>query len=406
MRRQLLDFPLLSILLIIFASQNSATAKGLTFAELKQRSIEVENMTRVERESLQRNWQTFQALSEDQKQSYRLLHQELEADRKVGNQLNETLQTYELWLQTLAPGERVALREATSPVERLRIVREIKADKERRNQSRALNDPAEDSTRSRGRFWRNLAPPLSATELTAVMDALAAALPHSDQGDLKRFDPEHDRWLRYQRIIEASARQADGPQNWPNLNQQAAMAAAIPKSEPARVFKNLLEDQRRGQWARVIFSSCGDELARLRDPFRPKEIDLARVFEHLEPRDREKLMSVPKEWLKLELTRRYFRELENKDPEYQSVDKAGRDFFDFAKRFMGQAGFYRGGGPPGPGRRFSGPAGPRSGRPLRNDRDRDGPPPNRPPREDRGFQPPPPEGDRPQRRPDRPRDGE
>lgn len=371
------------VLVIGLVLQTPAVFAGLSSAELQQRSKEVESMTAIEREGLKRNWRAFQSLPQDRKQRYRQLHQQLENDRKSNNQLNHTMQTYAAWLQTLTPGQRADLRQATNSVDKLALVKQIKRDQEFRNETRALSEPAEDFSRNRWKALQGKAGPLTSAELNALFDALAGLLPASDREELSRLDAPRDKWIRYRRIIQMSAREAGGPQEWPSSDQQAAIVASISKSEQANRLKNFPDpQQRRGRWGMVIFSSISEELLKEHAPFQPKPEDLEHLFESMLNVDREALMRLPTDQMRRELMRKYSVDQQMSNNEFREFQKMEHEFRGFAWRFMSEAGFFGRGGPPGMG-------GGRFG-PPRNGRDgRDGPPPG-----DRDFRRPRGDGDR------------
>jgi len=75
---------------------------------LAERQQEVERMTPAEKEDLNEKCQKFAALSTDQQDQLRQLHQQLEIDPN-GERLRRVMQRYYDWLKTLTPGERADL---------------------------------------------------------------------------------------------------------------------------------------------------------------------------------------------------------------------------------------------------------------------------------------------------------
>jgi hypothetical protein len=355
-----------------FWMPSSSLAAGLTSAELSQRSQEIVSMTAAERDRLQRNWRTFQSLSDERKQHFRQLHEQLETDMKTGgSQLNHVMQTYAAWLQTLTPGQRADLRQAKTPKEKLELVRKIKADQDLRQESRALNEPSppHEFAPNRWRFWQRIALPLTTAELNAVIDALAQLLPNSEREAVEHLD----KWRRYQRVIQASATQADGPKNWPDREQQAAMLAAMGKSERAERFKGIREDEaRRRRFVAVIFSSLAAEMLADSAPFQPKSEDRERIFAELDNTSREEVMRLPAEKVPLELGRRFYRQQYENSAEFREFVDRQREFQMFFMRFWVEADVGGRFGIPGRGElgRFPPPGGRDGSPPEREFRDR------------------------------------
>lgn len=384
MRRLLRE--LTAIVVIALLWHSPSLFAGATSVDLRQRGKEVESMTTVERERLQRNWQQFQSLPEDRKQHFRQLHDQLEADFKSGgNQLNHTMQTYAAWLQTLTPGQRADLRQAKTAREKLDLVRRFKSVQDQRSESQALNEPrpGPDFEPHLWRKLRSIAQPLAQDELNKVMDALAESLPPNERNSIDQLDPKKDRWQRYRRIIQSSAVQAGGSQDWPDREQQAEMLAALAKSERAERLKAIKEEeQRRRRFVAVILCSFAADVLGELDAFQPKAEDRERLFEELDNTSREELMQLQPEQVPDALMRRYYRQRLQSSPEFQDFVKNQQQFKEFIGRFMNEAGM---GGPPRPpGGRDGPPPGDRF-------RDRDRPPPPRRGGDERG----PPPGRRP-----------
>lgn len=381
----------LTILVVIaWLCQSSSLFAGATSADLRQRGKEVESMTAVERERLQRNWQQFQSLPEDRKQHFRQLYEQLEADRKSGgSQLNHTMQEYEKWLHTLSPGQRADLRQAKTAREKLDLVRRFKSVQDQRGESQALSDPRAEQEFD-PRPWRNLrmiAQPLTQDELNKVMDALAESLPPNERNSIDQLDPKKDRWHRYRRIIQSSAAQAGGLQDWPDREQQAEMLAALAKSERAERLKAIKEEeQRRRRFVAVILCSFAADVQGELAAFHPKAEDHERLFEELDNTSREDLMQLNPEQVPDALMRRYYQRLQS-SPEFQDFVKNQQQFKEFLIRLKNEAGM---GGPPRP----PGPPHGRDGPPQGDRfRDHDRPPPPRRGGEERGppgRRPPPP----------------
>jgi hypothetical protein len=310
---------------------------GLTSQELRERSREIENMTAIDRDRLQRNWQMFQALAPDRKEHFRRLHQQIEEDRKGGGgQLYQTLETYRLWLQTLTPGERADLREAKDPVEKLKLVRRFKEEQDRQRKSRALDDPIWTGNPWRGRMFRS-GRTLTSREVKSVMQALADELPAAERENVEEFATFREKWRGYRRILEASIRQAGGAREWPTRKQQEAVRSAIKSTEQAKRLERIEEDAlRRRTFALTIVNSLLSEMFDDTQPYAPKKSDLESLFERLDHTERERLMRLPPHEMDQALVPKFFAE-KRSDPEYQDVFKTQQDFYAVTRRFFEEA---------------------------------------------------------------------
>jgi len=368
--------------------RNDCRAAELNSAELRQRGQDVAAMSVLDRDRLQRNWQTFQEMSPERRQHFRQLHDQLDADLKTGGKkLNHTMQTYSQWLQMLNPGQREDLRQAKNPAEKLDLVRKFKDEQDHQQESRVLagrDGPSPDP----GRFWRrsSRSKPLRRDELDAALQALVDTLPSGQRAELASIDGTAPNWSRYRQILQASARQAGGPKEWPNKDQEAAVLAAIKATEQgAKIKASTQELTRRDQFGLLFFSSFAAEMFAEMAPDQPQPGDLEKMYEQVDNTTREELLQLPLHEMNHELRRRYYKAQLESRPELQERQRVHREFQEFTRQFLTEADI--GGG-------FGRPGGPfRGGRPRGPDGD--GPPPDRGPG-DRG---PPPDrggpGDRP-----------
>ena len=366
---------------------SSATAAEMSSAEIQKRSQKIEQMTQIERDRLQRNWKSFDSLSAEQKQHYRQLHQSLEEDQATGNgQLNEMMQTYALWLQTLTPGQCADLRAAKDPAAKLELVKKFKVEQDERQEKQLLDDPMEDPSfllrrrmlGGRKKPWSGKKP-LSSRELKVAMQALARELPDADQHDLAEWDPTREKWRYYGLIIDRSLRQANGPQEWPNRDQQQAISNVLKESEQIKRFDLLKnkEPELRSGYFHLIQESLFADLMADSEPYRPKEEELLKLFEKLDHTEREKLSQMPFAEMTRDLLHRYQKA--NEDPAFQEFSKQRREFLETMRKLMRE--------PSGRGRRFGGPLGDSRRPPFPPP---DGPPPGEPPDDREGERRPPP----------------
>ena len=382
--------PWLAGLVLLAATAAPSQGAGLTSQELAQRSKEIEDMTAMERLELQRNWDLFQKLPEDRKRHYREMYEQIQQDRGNGGRLHDTQETYSLWLQTLTPGERADLREAADPAKKLELVHKFKAKQDQR-QSHALEDPAWGMAQRRGRFSRFVKGKLlSSAELKSAMQALSDDLPAGDRENVAEVETLKDKWRGYQSVLEASARQAGGRREWPNLSQQKVIESALKTVDEVEGYGRMKDDNaRRRMFGRLILNGLSAELFLDGEAFLPKQSELPALFEQMPNAEREQIMrDLPREMIP-QLMRKY-RESKRDEPAFQEFEQIRRNIGGFIFSFWRDADL---GGPRGIGGPF--PGGGRPGERPRGNRDGDGEPARRDAegrRPDRRFdnRPPPP----------------
>lgn len=304
---------------------------GLTQAEVSQRSQEMQQMSAIERARLQRNWELFQKLPPEQQQHYRQLHRELEQDR---GELKQLVTTYSQWLQTLSPGQREVLRKAKDPVQKLDLVRKYKEEQDRQQEGHSLDEdaftPGQDRRLSQmlRRMFHDRTP-LSSGELRAVMDALLALLPADDQ---TRIQGQEKKWVRYREILEAGAREAGGPKEWPNRDQQSAIRGALKESSQLQFFDRAPEEMRRNLVAWLLCGSLIAEMLEDSKNYRPKESELQQILQHLEDDERDELLQLPEIRWKDELVDKYYRK--KTDQAFLDFKHTKQEFLKFLYRFF------------------------------------------------------------------------
>ncbi|GIX04014.1 MAG: hypothetical protein KatS3mg113_1020 [Planctomycetaceae bacterium] len=94
---------------------------------LRARYRQIEKMPQSQRQRLLNNWRMFQELSPEKQRELRALHAVLHEQPET---VWDLLKTYEVWLQTLSPGQRDDLRQADTTGKRLQLVREFKKRQE------------------------------------------------------------------------------------------------------------------------------------------------------------------------------------------------------------------------------------------------------------------------------------
>jgi hypothetical protein len=327
---------LLALVWTAAVSWTPRVVAGVGSEELVARGQEIENMTAIERDRLERNWALFQSLPDERKQHYRDLHQQVQQDRTTGGRLHDTLETYSAWLQTLSPGKRADLREATDPAKKLELVRKFKKEQDER-QSHALEDPAWDVSQMRGRFRPfGGGKVLESSELKAALQALAKELPANKRPDVE-FDSLRDKWGGYQKIVATTAEQAGGRSEWPSPAQQKVIESALKADEQIANYARMQnDDERRRMFGRMILNSLTAELHRDGEVFLPKESELPALFEHMSGEEREKIMQNRPREMNWQLMRKYFESKRN-DPAFQEFQQIRREVAGFTFAFWRDA---------------------------------------------------------------------
>lgn len=347
-------------------------AADVSSADLAQRAKDVEAMSLIDRDRLIRNWDAFQKMPPERQQHFRQLHQQLQNDVKEGSSLNHTMQTYSQWLQTLTPGQREDLRQAKNSRDKLDLVRKFKEDQDERLEGRG-KDRRDDHPSDPRRFFRNFfrAKPLTPVELDAALKGLVENLPNAERAEIANLENE-PKWARYRRIIQSSVRQAGGPKEWPNKDQQGMILAAIKATKQAQEIDAIKDDRtRRSRVAMLLFSSFAAQMFAESAAFQPKEDDLKQMYEQLKNAEREELLQLKLHEMNLELRRRYTQKQFEERPDFRELSRVHREFHDYTRQLLmdsdlGGGRFGRPGGGFGPGRPPRGPDG-------------DNPPPDRGP---------------------------
>jgi len=98
--------------------------------ERAQRRQKIQNMSKAERERLQRNLERFQKLSPEKQAELRTIDETVRQD----DELKSTLAVYDRWLHSLNPWQRQELRKAESVRERIQVVQSINAERKQQQQ--------------------------------------------------------------------------------------------------------------------------------------------------------------------------------------------------------------------------------------------------------------------------------
>jgi hypothetical protein len=332
-----------------------AAYADLTSVEIQQRSQDVQRMTAIERARLQRNWQTFQKLSAAEQQHYRELHRELQQDP---GQLKQLAATYSEWLQTLNPGQRVDLRQAKDPNQKLALVQKFKEEQDQQQEGRTLDEDSSTSNRDHWLRWSlgwilQHKRPLPPSKLKAAMESLAGRLSAEEQSRIAG----HEKWVQYREILEGSAHAAGNATDWPNREQQEAIRDALKESDQIRSSERFTDEMRRNSIGRLIVGSLMADMLEDSKRFRPTENEFEQILQNLEDYERDELIRLPRWKLEDELSKKYYHQ--RSDQPFQQFMETKQKFLNFLFQFVKDAHFVkdarmRGGfngrrGPPGSG---------------------------------------------------------
>jgi len=166
---------------------------------LAERYEDVQQMPQIERDRLQRNWETFQQMSAAQQQAIRELHLQIASQPESVHAL---LETYAIWLQTLSPGERDDLRRAESAPARIALVRQFKSKQDETREIQLFE------LTMNSRKGMNFSPPfphLDAAELAVVMNAAKQELELYEQQRINQTSSQPEAYLRTVELLIDSA---------------------------------------------------------------------------------------------------------------------------------------------------------------------------------------------------------
>lgn len=104
-------------------------------ALLASRRQKIQGLSQSEINRLKRNYDTFRALSQEQRDDLFRLHDEVQQDAKNRGHLQKLLEGYNRWFSSLSPFDRDAILSKTDPVERAMQVEKLRADQKKQQQA-------------------------------------------------------------------------------------------------------------------------------------------------------------------------------------------------------------------------------------------------------------------------------
>lgn len=238
-----------------------STSRDASQAVLQQRYDEITAMPESERQRIQHNWATFQALPPDKQAGIRALHEQIESQPESVHAL---LATYRMWLQTLTPGQREDLRQATTNVDRLKLVKDFK-DKQDASRETRVFDLSLDLRRRI--FW----PHLNSDDLAAVIKVLESTFPTPIQ---QQIEGETDTTGRYRAVF----RQFAGSFRPLSDEQLGEMIDAIGDEQLKADLKSRPPEWRRGSLMFLLIGGLHAHVVNELDDVWPTEEQLREVF--------------------------------------------------------------------------------------------------------------------------------
>jgi len=283
-------FALAALLLLVGADD------GAMREQIQRR---IERMTPAERARLERNFRAFLALGESERDRYRKLHRDLEADAQSGGKLRDLLRGYSEWLASLTPYQREEIRNETDPIARAQLVRRL------RNEQREQSDRA--APRRQGLMQRTpagglerllLAPRLQPADLDALTAILEEdlGLNAKERQRLHALPPRerHLHVLKQALLAELPGPARGGPARWPDDALLDRMIRALTTDSIRNRLLMIREPQRRRQaLGLAVAGALAAEWRPELDRVEPQEEELKSFFLGLDPARREELINLP-----------------------------------------------------------------------------------------------------------------
>lgn len=186
----------------------------------------VQRLSKIERDRLERNIQTFEGLGDDKKEHYRRLHEELVKDQKQGGTLSIILDAYTQWLHTLSPVQREQLRSESESGRKIALIRQFMEEHERQAKEEHDRLMKDEQNNVRGTTALPIAPatpdPRKGTNRRAIeltrndLDAVMKVLLDDIPPDKRTADIESLPVDQYWKIVVESAKLKQDFTQWPD----------------------------------------------------------------------------------------------------------------------------------------------------------------------------------------------
>ncbi|HEY0982439.1 hypothetical protein [Schlesneria sp.] len=292
--------PLLMTLLTLIATH---PCRAVDRQLIASRANQLQKMSPIERDRLNRNIAEFRKLSDAEKEHFRKLHRELKADAASGGNLTTLLQTYSVWVQTLTPTQRDELQKESNLSHRFALVRKFKEEQEEPGEPVESNPPIaaelvtdENVKQLNTVFTKREA--LVPKDLKSVLKVLTDDLdkqhmqPAFENPDLAAFIP----------LIHASVQSIGGDyQTWPEQKLLQEMIGSLNK-ETAQTFSKLNPNSKRDVMVRMLLLGV---MKQARDEVKfPTEDEKLQILKEMKPAEREWIMNQSAARMKIYLIRK------------------------------------------------------------------------------------------------------
>jgi len=292
---------------------------------LDQRRRQIEAMSPQDQALLRERQERFARLSPEEQERLRRLHDEID-EAPDAEQLRQIMERYYEWYKALPPYQRAELNELP-PAERVKRIKALKQEMARKAAKRPAPEDATRAPRLRKlleeQYKSGKRPgPQDVEALSRWIEAYASAralrllddLPEPRRAELHEElarikDPARRREVAGLKWLEW---QLNNPGKLPPLGEKELADLRAKLTPPTR---QRLEAMPPDEQAKTVASWVRQFVLYRYASHRPgeplpqvTEEDLARFFEkHVNPDDRNRLLSLPEEELQRELTRRYWR---------------------------------------------------------------------------------------------------
>jgi hypothetical protein len=270
--------------------------------ELTMRRRQIAGMSQAERERIDRSFQQFETMSEQERQHLRQFDATLQEDR-ISNRgrLTETLNTYEQWLKTVTPHQRDALRRESDPARRIALIRDI-IESQR-------SDRIQTRMGSRLEEFLGPIPVLSQKDLLAVMEIIFRKAPVWISAESLRELESYPEKRRPLKLFEMLARKNRTVSELLTETTTRQLLEAISDEQTRRELETVPESGRSMPAARARMLKVGRAIqmsvfAELDREYRRRELSLANLqkfFSTLPPEEQQQLLTLSPEEFRQEL---------------------------------------------------------------------------------------------------------
>jgi len=218
-------------------------------ALLASRRQKVQGLSQSEINRLKRNYDTFRALSQEQRDDLFRLHDEVQQDAKNRGHLQKLLEGYNRWFSSLSPFDRDTILSKTDPVERAMQVEKLRADQKKQQQAVVHAGAFAAAHLVDG---RNV---LSSQGLEAVVNAVEKNFLSEDaKREVQQMPAGRDRHVRILKLAKEQVQRERRTSNGGDPPQKVLMATII-KAIPDETLRARVQEGPRQQLGQLIRQS-------------------------------------------------------------------------------------------------------------------------------------------------------